>query len=69
MQSKKENTDSTIETQQQRNSMNSRATEDNRKFQKELTWIIAYYLFTDIFQMYLLLLHHLPEHSSAVLKA
>lgn len=57
MQSKQENTDSTTETQQQGNSMKFRATEDKRKFLKELTWIIVYYLFTDIFKTYILLLH------------
>lgn len=66
MQSKQENTDSTTETQQQGNSMKFRATEDKRKFLKKLTWIIVYYLFTDIFKTYILLLHCLPEHSGAV---
>lgn len=46
--------------------MKSRAIEDNRKFLKELTWIIVYHLFTDILKTYILLLHCLPEHSGAV---
>lgn len=66
VQSKQENTDSTIETSQQGNSMKSRATEDSRNFLTELAWIIVYYLLTDIFKTYILLLHCLPEHSSAV---
>lgn len=46
--------------------MKSGAIEDNRKFLKELTWIIVYHLFTDILKTYILLLHCLPEHSGAV---
>lgn len=53
-------------TQQRASRVKSWATEANRKFLRELDWIVVYYLFTDILRTFILLLYCTPEHSAAV---